>query len=294
MGNCGAPEGVSPEEWKTSTNIDKELQSTNQINQAETKVLLLGTGESGKTTIIKQVRFNYAGGFKQDELKDQIPVIHGNIISSMNVLAKSLLGEEKLENSEHIELANFISSPDTSILNQLTQQIVDCVKTLWALDVFKERWKNKSDLQIIDSAGYFFDKIDEIFSPDYVPPQQDVLYSRIRTVGINEITFRLIGSPIRIVDVGGQRSERRKWIHCFEDVSVIFFIAAISEYDQVLREDETTNRIQEAMNLFQEIANCDCFIKTPIMLFLNKNDLFREKIQKTSLNVFFSKLFWKQ
>ena len=40
--------------------------------------------------------------------------------------------------------------------------------------------------------------------------------------------------------MGGQRSERKKWIHCFEDVNAIIFIAAISEYDQVLFEDETT------------------------------------------------------
>ena len=43
-----------------------------------------------------------------------------------------------------------------------------------------------------------------------------------------------------VFDVGGQRSERRKWIHCFDNVESIIFITAISEYDQVLFEDETT------------------------------------------------------
>jgi hypothetical protein len=42
-----------------------------------------------------------------------------------------------------------------------------------------------------------------------------------------------------LIDVGGQRSERKKWIHCFEGVQAIFFLAAISEYDQKLMEDET-------------------------------------------------------
>lgn len=45
---------------------------------------------------------------------------------------------------------------------------------------------------------------------------------------------------IRLFDVGGQRSERKKWIHCFEDVTAIIFCVAMSEYDQVLHEDETT------------------------------------------------------
>ena len=41
-----------------------------------------------------------------------------------------------------------------------------------------------------------------------------------------------------MVDVGGQRSERRKWIHCFENVTSIIFLVALSEYDQVLVESE--------------------------------------------------------
>ena len=44
-------------------------------------------------------------------------------------------------------------------------------------------------------------------------------------------------SPYRIVDVGGQRSERKKWIHCFEDVTAILFFVALSAYDLGLRED---------------------------------------------------------
>jgi len=92
---------------------------------------------------------------------------------------------------------------------------------------------------------------------------------------------------LRIVDVGGQRSERRKWIHCFEEVTVIFFIVAISEYNQMLREDESTNRLFEALNLFQEIINCDWFRGTPLLLFLNKSDLFKEKLNRVPLNSYF-------
>lgn len=60
----------------------------------------------------------------------------------------------------------------------------------------------------------------------------------MKTTGITETTFRIGDLNYKLFDVGGQRSERKKWIHCFENVTAIVFMAAISEYDQVLVEDE--------------------------------------------------------
>jgi hypothetical protein len=56
----------------------------------------------------------------------------------------------------------------------------------------------------------------------------------------------------RIVDVGGQRRERRKWIHCFENVTSIIFIAALSEYDQCLFEEEGEVRNYFKIKLYIE------------------------------------------
>ncbi|KAK6041714.1 g-protein alpha subunit [Cooperia oncophora] len=90
-----------------------------------------------------------------------------------------------------------------------------------------------------------------------------------------------------VFDVGGQRSERRKWIHCFDNVESIIFITAISEYDQVLFEDETTNRMIESMQLFNSICNSTWFLSTAMILFLNKKDLFMEKIKRVNITTAF-------
>src|SRR4051812_37332570 len=82
-----------------------------------------------------------------------------------------------------------------------------------------------------------------------MPNDQDVLRSRVKTTGITETTFIIGDLTYRMFDVGGQRSERKKWIHCFENVTTILFLVAISEYDQLLFEDETVNRMQEALPL---------------------------------------------
>ncbi|KAK3548647.1 hypothetical protein QTP70_015929 [Hemibagrus guttatus] len=91
----------------------------------------------------------------------------------------------------------------------------------------------------------------------------------------------------RLFDVGGQRSERKKWIHCFEDVTAIIFCVALSGYDQVLHEDETTNRMHESLKLFDSICNNKWFTNTSIILFLNKKDIFEEKIKKSPLTICF-------
>jgi hypothetical protein len=67
------------------------------------------------------------------------------------------------------------------------------------------------------------------------------------------------GEVYRLYDVGGQRNERRKWIHLFEGVNAVIFCAAISEYDQMLFEDETKNRMMETKELFDWVLKQRCF-----------------------------------
>lgn len=133
----------------------------------------------------------------------------------------------------------------------------------------------------------YFDSIDRIAQPTYSPTDQDVLRSRVKTTGITETTFNIGELTYRMFDVGGQRSERRKWINCFENVTAVVFLVAISEYDQLLLEDESVNRMHEALTLFDSICNSRWFIKTSIILFLNKIDRFKEKLPISPLNKYF-------
>lgn len=104
-------------------------------------------------------------------------------------------------------------------------------------------------------------------------------------------------------DVGGQRSERKKWIHCFENVTSIIFCVALSEYDQVLLEEsnqvgsrdcglqpsliEMQNRMMESLVLFDSVVNSRWFMRTSIILFLNKVDLFKQKLGRSPLGNYF-------
>jgi guanine nucleotide-binding protein G(o) subunit alpha len=112
-------------------------------------------------------------------------------------------------------------------------ELLDAMKKLWNDNGVQQCFNRSNEYQLNDSAKYFLDKLDEIGSPQYLPSTQDILRTRVKTTGIVEINFTFKDLNFRVFDVGGQRSERKKWIHCFEDVTAIIFIVALSEYDQV-------------------------------------------------------------
>jgi guanine nucleotide-binding protein subunit alpha len=169
----------------------------------------------------------------------------------------------------------------------LPREVVDAIRGLWRDPSVREAVRRSREYQLNDSATYYFNSIDRMSAPGYLPTDQDILRSRVKTTGITETTFRVGELTYRLFDVGGQRSERKKWIHCFENVTALVFLVSLSEYDQMLYEDESVNRMQEALTLFDSICNSRWFVKTSIILFLNKIDLFAEKLPRSPLGDYF-------
>lgn len=84
----------------------------------------------------------------------------------------------------------------------------------------------------------YMQDVERLFEKDYVPGDQDILRARLRTTGISETVFDTGNLTFKMFDVGGQRSERKKWIHVFDNVQVVLFLVAISGFDHVLVEDK--------------------------------------------------------
>jgi guanine nucleotide-binding protein G(i) subunit alpha len=84
-------------------------------------------------------------------------------------------------------------------------------------------------------------------------------------------------------DVGGQRSERKKWIHCFESVTSVIFFVSLIDYDLTLLEDSSQNRMQESVSLFDSVINSRWFQKSSLILFLNKADAFKDKLERSPM-----------
>jgi len=288
MGCNGSKEEVDPAQLAANKAIEDQLKKDKQTNSREVKLLLLGAGESGKSTIAKQLKIIHLDGFNEKERATYRSIIALNVIGSMRVLINAAKNLGEAISAENQPLAEQIAKIDDEYFSgQLTPAIGKDIAALWKDPGIQNTFARANEFQLYDSAKYFFDEIDKISSESFVPSEQDVLRSRVKTTGIIETEFVINGHKFRLVDVGGQRSERKKWMHCFTDVTAVIFVVAMSEYDLRLYEDQDTNRMHESLRLFKEICNMQWFVKTAMILFLNKRDLFADKIARVPLTVCF-------
>uniref|UniRef100_A0A0K8U190 Guanine nucleotide-binding protein G(Q) subunit alpha n=1 Tax=Bactrocera latifrons TaxID=174628 RepID=A0A0K8U190_BACLA len=285
-------EGEKEEEDFNERKINEELERYFiELNSAK-KLLLLGTGEAGKSTFFKQMHINYGGGFSPEARLEYKRVIHQNILTAMQSMLNAMnvlrIPYDKIENAL---MANSILIANVDAITELDEMILSAIKCLWADTGVQQCYERRREYQIIDSAKYFLDMLDRVTQPDYVPTDDHILHSRVVTTEIVEHVFDTNKMKrtsnkrplLRVIDVGGQRSERRKWLQCFDDVTALIFLTSLSEYDQTLSEEEGLSRMEESKSLFRIILSTSYFRKSSIILFLNKQDLLEEKIMTSHL-----------
>ncbi|PZC84670.1 guanine nucleotide-binding protein subunit alpha homolog [Helicoverpa armigera] len=282
---------LSPEEIEQryrSKEIDRILEKEKQTLRRQVKLLLLGAGESGKSTFLKQMRIIHKVKFEPELVREYQHVIYQNIVKGIQVLVDA---RDKLaipwENPRNLDIGqqalHFNST--SSLDSRLFVHYAPHIHSLWLDRAIKRAYDRRREFQLSDSVSYFFDELERIARPDYVPSHQDILHCRKATKGITECTININNVPFVFVDVGGQRTQRQKWTQCFDSVTSILFLVSSSEFDQVLSEDRKTNRLEEALNIFDTIVNNVNFKGISIILFLNKSDLLARKVASKETDI---------
>ncbi|XP_028318318.1 guanine nucleotide-binding protein subunit alpha-11-like isoform X2 [Gouania willdenowi] len=287
MDNCCKPEDPEKMEQKRiSDEIDRLIKIDKE--KFELKLLFLGTGESGKSTFIKQMKIIHGSGYTEKDKKSYTRLVFQNILTAIQALINAM---EKLQinylDDHNITYAERLNHVEVNQVSVLESWQPDAIKRVWNDHGVQQCYERRNTFQLSDSAKYYLSDLDRITAPGYIPTLQDILRVRVPTTGVIEYPFELSNRVFRMVDVGGQRSERRKWIHCFENVTSMIFLAAISEYDQVLSENGTDNRLHESLDLFSTLLSSQWFQDTSTILFLNKTDLLEDKITKSDLANYF-------
>lgn len=276
------------EQRRINQEIEKQLRRDKRDARRELKLLLLGTGESGKSTFIKQMRIIHGSGYSDEDKRGFIKLVFQNIFMAMQSMIKAMdLLQIQYKNEKNTDHAELVRSVDYETVTTFDNQYVEAIKSLWDDPGIQECYDRRREYQLTDSAKYYLNDLDRISATGYLPTQQDILRVRVPTTGIIEYPFDLDSIIFRMVDVGGQRSERRKWIHCFENVTSIIFLVALSEYDQILFESDNENRMEESKALFKTIITYPWFQNSSVILFLNKKDLLEEKIMYSHLVDYF-------
>ncbi len=350
------------QEKKINDLIEQQLLTRKRNEKLKVKLLLLGAGESGKLTVLKQLRLLHQGGFSAAERVQFAQIIWVDLIQAMKILiiqarkrgvkldcdqpghplhllrqlilqvdplheieteaagGTNFLRDYLLRYSEAYKEKRRLNTSAQTVdfgsqavarddasnvsFNEIADElqkvnqfqvgesdrynIAKAVLRLWKEDHgIRQIYDRSNEFQLETNTAYYFDKVFDFADPHYVLTDLDILKGRIRTTGISETNFSIKYYNFSVLDAGGQRSERKKWIHCFEDVTAVLFVVALSEYDQFLFEDDRVNRMHEAIILFDSLCNCRWFVNTPFILFLNKTDLFEEKLRKSPLKQYF-------
>ncbi|KAI6158196.1 guanine nucleotide binding protein, alpha subunit [Pisolithus tinctorius] len=190
------------------------------------------------------------------------------------------------DNRKSCDTADMINWSDPDDPGVVMQACAEDMKRLWADPIIK-RLMEVEKMRPEEMAGFFLDDLDRVTSRQYVPSDDDVLRARIKTVGVSEHCFTVRSGPLgssmshdwRVFDVGGQRSLRAAWVPYFDDMNAIIFLAPISCFDQVLQEDPSVNRLADSFLLWKTIVSHPLLKKAYLILFLNKCDILRAKLE---------------
>jgi len=290
-GGCASlPE--SDEELKASLDLEREILKERLQELFNFKILLLGAGESGKSTIVKQLRMIHNKPPTPHELVTIGDSLHQNVIDCMKALlyAMEKFGYEH-DTEQDKTTAEMIINFDES--RRIAQEEGALISTLYLSKAAKSAYARRNEFWLLDSCSYYMNNLERFTEIGFTPTPEDQVMARVRTTGIvvSHLEHKIAnGKPdepdtmqFQVVDVGGQRNERKKWIHCFDDVKALLFIVNLAGYNQVLFEDTSKNRMHEELELFQEVTRKPVFKDTPLFLFLNKKDLFETMLGEKDL-----------
>jgi len=273
----------SVSEAVTNSRINAEQNKKKAELDRTIHLMILGPGDSGKTTLRKQIANIHGARFSTREARSELaPAVVANLLDGTLEVLKHM------PNNKFEFLHEVIQRESESGASRISPNVADALKQIFADEGFATAIE-ESKSKLTDCFFYYLEEFRTYpvwGGDDWVPTADDCIRARIRTSGVIKDEIKIDGLPFMIYDVGGQRSERRKWMHMFDNITAAIYVCAISEYDTTLFEDNNKNRFEESLDLFNECANSTWLKKATMLLFLNKKDLFLKKFseQKVSLN----------
>ncbi|KAJ1304306.1 hypothetical protein OPQ81_005466 [Rhizoctonia solani] len=209
--------------------------------------------------------------------KDDVIVHPESIWQRLRQKCMHTTGMIKAETSPAAEYEGVVVNTDDPAMT--LEACVADMKQLWSSSIVHQCLK-QTGLFMEEISGFFLNDIERIASPGYVPTDDDILRSRIKTIRPTETILHCLdlGLEWKIYDVGGARRQRAKWAPFFDDIDSLIVLVPVSAFDQVLAEDPSVNRLQDSFDMWRELCRTNILHHIPVLLFLNKIDLLKKKL----------------
>jgi len=228
----------------------------------------------------------HGDGWSNEKKASFVSSIRLNLISYIQTLSRACqVLQENAAAKVHLDSLGRLEPNEYRADVQMDATLVSEITNLWNDPNVKALWaSSRADLQLPVCSAYYLDRLSEISLQSYLPSFMDLLQCRVSTTGIVQASFAAGNEKFEMYDVGGQKNERKKWIHSFEGVALVIFVVAVDQFDQGMFEHKPTNRMTDALNLFEDTCNNQWFHNKDMVLFLNRRDLFAEKIKTMPLS----------
>jgi len=256
-------------------------------NKKTIKVAILGTAASGKTTFFRQMHILWGSGFDSNENDNYIRILRSNFVSGMKELIQSC---EELENNISKEYEDHVTLLKEYNYNEgaIPGDVMNGVKQLWEDQAIMNTWEKKDSLPNITiiNFDYIVKQIDRLCEEGAVATNDDIVRCRQRTTGLGEIIFPYNKHYFHIFDVGGQKTERRKWdvLSTTQKPTAVLFFTSLIDFDiPLLTENSDETRMDESIEVWMELLDKEELQTSTIILLLNKCDLFEDKIKKVNM-----------
>eukprot|EP00732_Lithocolla_globosa_P003770 Lithocolla_globosa_v1_NODE_3162_length_1744_cov_8.686797.p1 type:complete len:350 gc:universal NODE_3162_length_1744_cov_8.686797:2-1051(+) len=263
-----------------SQKIDKELQSC----KPPWRVLLLGQGQSGKRTVMRQWKLAVEGGFSREERVEVRPWVFANIVSNLQSVC---LGMSKLGLDFETRTAQEMSSQllkwsPNLVFEENSFSLFPLVQTLLEDQQVQSCLKQGDQYGLSTSATYFFENISRFSHLDYLPSNSDVLRVNETKHGVTEQRVDLMNEFfMHLVDISRIRGERKKWIHMFENIDLaVFCVDLVCYYKPTFYASSTSyDCLRETLTYFESTISSMWFLSTPFVVLFTKTDLLQQDLE---------------
>jgi len=249
------------------------------------KVLCLGVGGCGKTTFVKQMKIIHSIPWNDVEIENYVRIIRGNYVHGLQDCLEIAARLGLKPSSDNTAVADKIHSLRARAVD-ITADIQVAVTQLFPDPAIQEVIKNHSEQLTIKHLPYFLEHMDRVIKSDYIPNDEDILRCRQRTAGASSATIYIDKNYFEFFDIGGQKPERAKWEQVLADnrfAAILYFVAA-DEFDVGDEEKEfDRTKLEISRFIFSEIVNSNIIQEdVPVILFLNRRDLFEDRMKERS------------